>query len=172
MGGDSAWRPLRDAVVDWPLAICDSRTFDPELDSLAADVVYPDSLSEDVLVHHNTEQNWYYYPEQTPDELLLFRGLDSKEGLAAGVLSNVTVSCRTANGAVSQPVHMLPSTLGFPSMRGYERALTAGFWYSTILRTASLWKWVLHTDQQRSSRAIPPWEILTSGNTSSKLLMQ
>lgn len=51
---------------------------------MAADVVYMDWISEDVLVHHNTDQEWWFFPEQRPDELLLFKGVDSEKGLSAG----------------------------------------------------------------------------------------
>ncbi|KAH6624108.1 hypothetical protein B0J18DRAFT_444372 [Chaetomium sp. MPI-SDFR-AT-0129] len=79
----NAWKPLKDAVVDWPLAVCDSRTFDAEHDGAPADVVYRDWISEDVLVHHATSQEWWYFPEQRPDEILFFKSVDSEKGLNA-----------------------------------------------------------------------------------------
>ncbi|KAI0483542.1 hypothetical protein F4859DRAFT_473218 [Xylaria cf. heliscus] len=79
----NAWRPLKGPVHDWPLAVCDRRTFAPEQDSIAADVVYRNWFSEDVLVHYNVKQEWFFYPEQQVNELLLFQSVDSKNGLKA-----------------------------------------------------------------------------------------
>ncbi|AEO67443.1 uncharacterized protein THITE_2050501, partial [Thermothielavioides terrestris NRRL 8126] len=79
----NAWRPLKHPVQDWPLAVCDSRTFDAEHDGVATDVVYPDWISEDVLVHYNENQEWWFFPEQRPDEILIFKSVDSEKGLNA-----------------------------------------------------------------------------------------
>ncbi|KAF4450026.1 hypothetical protein F53441_6810 [Fusarium austroafricanum] len=79
----NAWRPLKHAIKDWPLAVCDKRSFTPDLDGMASDVVYRTWLSENVLIHHNPNQKWFFYPGQTTEQLLLFRGPDSHQGLKA-----------------------------------------------------------------------------------------
>jgi len=83
-GHNSAWRPLKEPVRDWPLAVCDCRTFDSRRDGVAADVVYHSWVSENVMVHHCEKQEWFFFPEQSPDELLIFRGVNSAQGLDAG----------------------------------------------------------------------------------------
>jgi hypothetical protein len=48
--------------------------------------VYPNWLTEPVYVHYNEQQEWYYYPGQRPDELLLFKSVDWERGLNAGTI--------------------------------------------------------------------------------------
>jgi len=79
----SAWRPLQVPVRDWPLALCDASSVDPA-DLMASDVIYPKYLAENRLVHFNKDQNWYWLPDQTTDEVLLFKAVDS----------DVSTSCR------------------------------------------------------------------------------
>ncbi|KAM7183024.1 hypothetical protein V8F33_013852 [Rhypophila sp. PSN 637] len=77
----NVWRPLRNPVIDWPLAICDPHSMDWERDSMPGDVVYSNWLTENQLIIHSPTQLWYYFPGQTPDQLLVFRGVDSRKGL-------------------------------------------------------------------------------------------
>ncbi|KAK1775514.1 hypothetical protein QBC45DRAFT_421917 [Copromyces sp. CBS 386.78] len=73
----NAWRPLRGPLNDWPLAICDARTVDNEADLMPGDIVYPDWATENLQVHHNPNHKWYYLPDQTADEVLIFKSADS-----------------------------------------------------------------------------------------------
>ncbi|TPX18958.1 uncharacterized protein E0L32_011351 [Thyridium curvatum] len=70
------WRPLRVPVKDWPLAICDATTVDRD-DLIASDVLYPNFIAENHLIHHNEKQKWYWLPEQTDKEVLVFKALDT-----------------------------------------------------------------------------------------------
>jgi len=74
----TVWRPLQVPVRDWPLALCDASTVDP-IDLMASDVIYPNYLAENRLLHFNDRQNWYWLPDQTTDEVLLFKAVDSDE---------------------------------------------------------------------------------------------
>ncbi|KAF2250946.1 hypothetical protein BU26DRAFT_562909 [Trematosphaeria pertusa] len=74
----NTWRPLKGPLNDWPLAICDAQSFDAQQDALVADVVYPTWSYENVLVHFNTSQKWYYFPGLEVEETLLFRCTDSE----------------------------------------------------------------------------------------------
>ncbi|KAK3328634.1 hypothetical protein B0T19DRAFT_385213 [Cercophora scortea] len=77
------WRPLRGPVFDWPLAICDARTFDQDRDAQAADAVYPEWAYENVLVHHHPDQRWYYFHGMEESETMLFKCTDGDK-LAVG----------------------------------------------------------------------------------------
>jgi hypothetical protein len=79
----SAWRPLKGPLFDWPLAVCDARSFDQGRDAQVADAVYSEWAYENVLVHHHPDQRWYYFPAMRPDETMLFKCADS-DGAASG----------------------------------------------------------------------------------------
>ncbi|KAK4171111.1 hypothetical protein QBC36DRAFT_225362 [Triangularia setosa] len=53
----NAWKPLRGPTRDWPLALCDNRSVDPEMDLKICDLVAPDGTSETASVHHAKQPN-------------------------------------------------------------------------------------------------------------------
>ncbi|CAK7229737.1 hypothetical protein SCUCBS95973_007329 [Sporothrix curviconia] len=73
----TAWKPLRFPVHDWPLAICDATTLDRARDLLPSDVVYPQYVAENYMVHYSPRQKWYWLPDHQPDEILVFKAFDS-----------------------------------------------------------------------------------------------
>lgn len=78
-----AWRALSPPPQDVPLAICDASSV------LDTDIVVHDYSSENgaewksAVLHYSPGYRWYYFPEMTSDELLLFKGYDSVENLNA-----------------------------------------------------------------------------------------
>jgi len=66
--------------VDWPLAVCDASTVDFANDTMASDFVDSWGYSENVQVHYNEAQKWYYLENQMPNELLVFKSADSADG--------------------------------------------------------------------------------------------
>ncbi|KAI1411460.1 hypothetical protein F5Y13DRAFT_165750 [Hypoxylon sp. FL1857] len=72
----TAWRPFQVPVQDWPLAICDATTVD-EGDLVATDIIYPNYVAENRMVHFNENQKWYWLPDQTEDEILVFKAVDT-----------------------------------------------------------------------------------------------
>ncbi|KAL9621735.1 MAG: hypothetical protein Q9160_003853 [Pyrenula sp. 1 TL-2023] len=75
----NVWKPLKGPVHHWPLAMCDASSVDPEIDFVIHDNVVSqmNKLIENVLVHYNSRQKWYFLSNQMPSELLLFRQHDS-----------------------------------------------------------------------------------------------
>jgi hypothetical protein len=79
----SVWKPLFGPLNDWPLALCDASTVDAANDLVEVDHVYrmPDGKSgrlvENYAVYHSQRHRWYYLSEQSPDEILVFRQVDS-----------------------------------------------------------------------------------------------
>jgi hypothetical protein len=53
----STWRPLNKVLEDRPLALCDSRSIDPE-DLIAADRILPDRVGEVYYLRQNPRQRW------------------------------------------------------------------------------------------------------------------
>lgn len=76
----TVWKPLRGPVLDWPLALCDSKSLE-DADIVPADAVYERVVAENCMIHHNPTQAWYYLAEQKPSEALVFKATDSKSAL-------------------------------------------------------------------------------------------
>ena len=72
------WRPIGEPVESSPLALCDSRSIDAG-DVVASDLIYPDKIGETYAFHFNPAHRWYYFPDLTPDEVLLLKIYDSAE---------------------------------------------------------------------------------------------
>lgn len=67
------WRPISHAAFDWPLALCDYRSVDPEKDVFPVALIYPDRESETMGVRYNTNQRWMYHYGMTPEDIVLFK---------------------------------------------------------------------------------------------------
>lgn len=80
---NSVWKPLRVPVQDWPLALCDASTVD-ESDLVASDVLYPNYVAENFMVHFSQKQQWYWLPDHASDEILVFKAVDSEYPDSAG----------------------------------------------------------------------------------------
>ena len=75
------WRATTPPPQDFPLAVCDARTLAP------SDEVTVKAITEEVgagaIRHdttgylHNPAHRWYYFPEMTPDEVLVFKAHDT-----------------------------------------------------------------------------------------------
>ena len=73
----STWRPLHGPLVDWPLVLCDASTVDFPNDTTPADIVYPQWVTENLQVHYNKGQKWYYLSKQLPSEVIVFTSMQS-----------------------------------------------------------------------------------------------
>jgi hypothetical protein len=75
------WRSPTPAPRNVPLAVCDSRTVRVQ-DGVAADTIldFPGSRpgrTESSVFHFHPDQQWYYFPDMTCDEVLVFKDFDS-----------------------------------------------------------------------------------------------
>ena len=98
----SAWHPLKGPTQDWPLAVCDASTVDFENDAVPGDIVQVDRVTENMQIHYNDDQKWYYLSNQMPSEMLLFKNADSEtpRGAHCGELLNpslVLMLCSLTN---------------------------------------------------------------------------
>jgi len=72
------WRPLNPVIQDTPLALCDRRSV--RLDEpIPCDKVMEDYVDESYYLKHEPSHDWYYLPNQTRDEPVVFVVWDSKE---------------------------------------------------------------------------------------------
>ncbi|KAL3426804.1 hypothetical protein PVAG01_00313 [Phlyctema vagabunda] len=67
----NVWKPLSEPVLDWPLGLCDARSVELK-DLCPGDLVYDDYAVENLQVHYNADQKWYFTSEQTADEAWVF----------------------------------------------------------------------------------------------------
>lgn len=66
------WRALSPPPQDFPLAFCDASTIGDKDISV---VNY--GVNKSCVIRFNPNQRWYYFPEMTADDLILFKGYDS-----------------------------------------------------------------------------------------------
>jgi hypothetical protein len=71
------WRPMRGPVLDTHLALCDHRTVDPN-DLVPSDLEYGERVSRGYTFTYNRSHVWYYAPQMTRDEAILFKCSDTK----------------------------------------------------------------------------------------------
>ena len=78
-----AWRILSRPPHDTPLALCDARTT-ATYDMVKAETIldFPGSRrdrTETLLFRYSDRHRWFYFPDMTQDEVLVFRQFDSDE---------------------------------------------------------------------------------------------
>ncbi len=67
------WRPIGVPALEWPLALCDYRSVDPENEVFPVRIIFPDREGENVSVQYNPKHKWKYLRGMTPDEFVLIK---------------------------------------------------------------------------------------------------
>lgn len=80
----NVWRALSPPPQDLPLALCDARTVSRE-DLVEADAVMdlpgrPETSYVGLVVRHNANHRWFYFPDMSREEVLVFKTYDSEPG--------------------------------------------------------------------------------------------
>jgi hypothetical protein len=75
------WRPLYAPVLQSPLTLVDASTMDQD-DIVEYRLMPSGETSKAALPVHNPAQRLYYFPDMRPDEVLVFKQQDSREGVA------------------------------------------------------------------------------------------
>ncbi|UQR61568.1 hypothetical protein LRP30_32785 [Bradyrhizobium sp. C-145] len=71
------WHALSPPPQDFPLAMCDNTSlYDTDIE--VVDYTVFGNTIKMGIVHFNEAQRWYYFPEMTADELILFKSYDSE----------------------------------------------------------------------------------------------
>ncbi len=87
------WRCLSPGPQDNTLVLCDASTIDPD-GLIVFDACMrkpydgPGNTFESQLCHYDPDQRWLYFPDLTPDELIVFKAFDSRPGWNAQPLHN------------------------------------------------------------------------------------
>jgi hypothetical protein len=74
------WRPIRGNVYADPLAISDGRSI-PREGFILNTRRYKDRTAETYHIAYNPNHEWFYFPEMTRDEALVFKVFDSNTGV-------------------------------------------------------------------------------------------
>jgi hypothetical protein len=70
------WRPIRNPVETFPLAICDARTLSED-DLIVSERRYPNRVGQTYAITYNPAHRWYWFPRMRRDEALVFKVYDS-----------------------------------------------------------------------------------------------
>lgn len=70
------WRPIRRKVVSDPMAICDARSI-PREGFILLQRRYPHRTAEVYHIAYHPAHVWFYFPEMTREEALVFKVFDS-----------------------------------------------------------------------------------------------
>lgn len=95
------WRVMTPPPQDMPLALCDQRTAD-EHDWVIGRTVepqVPDGVPYTASVY-NPAQKWYFYPDVTPDDVIVFKQYDSRRDQPMGCLHGAFAYPAKLEGAV------------------------------------------------------------------------
>lgn len=80
----NVWKPLIGPLRDWPLTLCHPQSVKPDDDLQLMDRVYAGNIEESIQIHYSPAQEWRFLKDQTPEEVLIFRGSDSELGMRGG----------------------------------------------------------------------------------------
>jgi hypothetical protein len=67
------WRPIAVPALDWPLALCDYRSFDIKKDTFPVALIFPGRKGETVGLKYNENHKWKYLHGMTPEEIVLIK---------------------------------------------------------------------------------------------------
>ncbi|KAF4618688.1 hypothetical protein D9613_009931 [Agrocybe pediades] len=81
------WRPIANPAWDYPLALCDYRSVNPEKDTVPVALVYPDREGETMGVKYSDNYKWKYLYGMTPDEIVLIKCFDSVQDGSVAVFT-------------------------------------------------------------------------------------
>jgi len=70
------WRPIRGKVLVDPLGICDGRSI-PRQGFIRVERRYKDRTGEVYHISHNPAHDWYWFPQMTREEAMVFKVFDS-----------------------------------------------------------------------------------------------
>lgn len=106
------WRPLSATADDQPLAVCDARTVRPaDLGEAvihgygAENYSWHDIGIETFSVAASARHRWYYFPNMTPDEVLIIKSFDS-EGVIGKTCPHASFAHPDATGEARRSVEL------------------------------------------------------------------
>ena len=77
----NVWRPIEHSARDWPLALGDASSLDPD-DLMPTEQIFAHRRGETYSIAYNPAQRWVYIPDLGVDEAILIKCWDSNENVA------------------------------------------------------------------------------------------
>ena len=74
----NVWKPIHNTVRERPLAMCDV-TSSPPSDFFKLYLRYRERDGENYVMKHNEKHKWWYFPEMTPEQVILLKTYESEE---------------------------------------------------------------------------------------------
>ncbi|KAI1143250.1 hypothetical protein F5Y05DRAFT_408700 [Hypoxylon sp. FL0543] len=78
----NVWRPIGQAVTDWPMAFCDAKTVS-DSDLVETDHIRRRYVGATIYLLDRPQHSWYYVSNQTPEEIIIFKNFDTSEHVRA-----------------------------------------------------------------------------------------
>jgi len=112
----TVWKPLRNPVEDWPLAVCDGSGVRDD-DFLETDHIRRKYNGANLNLLYKDRLNWYYLRNQGPNEPLLLKQFDSRQGLPAIRCPHASFKHRHArlDAPYRQSIEVRALVFSFPS---------------------------------------------------------
>jgi hypothetical protein len=73
----NVWKPIHRVVEEYPLAMCDVTSAPPE-DLFKLYLRYRDRTGENYIMSHSNSHKWWYFPQMTPEKVILLKTYDSE----------------------------------------------------------------------------------------------
>ena len=73
----NVWKPIRNVVKERPLAMCDV-TSSPNEDFFKLHLRYRERTGENYVMKHNDQHKWWYFPDMTPEQVILLKTYESE----------------------------------------------------------------------------------------------
>jgi hypothetical protein len=70
------WRPIRNPVETFPLAICDAPTLSPK-NLVISERRYPNRVGQTYAITYDPAHKWFWFPRMRREEALVFKVFDS-----------------------------------------------------------------------------------------------
>jgi hypothetical protein len=67
------WRPISHSAYDWPLALGDYQSVNPQENTFPVSLIYPDREGETMHVNYTPNLKFKYFYGMTPDEFVLIK---------------------------------------------------------------------------------------------------
>jgi hypothetical protein len=71
------WRPIRNPVETFPLAICDARSMTQD-QLVVSERRYPNRVGQTYAITYSAEHLWYWFPHMRRDEAIVFKVYESQ----------------------------------------------------------------------------------------------
>lgn len=90
------WLPIQKRVTQSPLALADPNSFSAS-DAHLLSILYPDRKGQISVYSHHRNHRWYYYPDMTSAEALIFKVFDSDVSQAVQAVPHSSAQLLKAN---------------------------------------------------------------------------